>query len=409
VIDEVKELLEQGIIERSTSPYCSPIVLVPKKGTDKKRMCLDLRALNAITVFDAEPIPDQEEIFTKLAGKKYFTKIDLCKGYFQIFISEKDRPKTAFQTPLGLMQFCRVPFGLISAPATFARAMREMLGEDGINFFDDILVASVNWRHHIQDVRDTFRRLIEFGFTAKPSKVHVGFRKLEFLGHVIGDDELRPTQEKIDNILQIAQPKTKKQVRQLLGTIGYYKKFVPQYATVTAPISDLLKGPQKGPISWTEECSQSLSMIKKLLSSEPVLKLPDTAKPMRVRSDASAVGIGGVLIQEHEGLLHPVAFASRKLLDRETRYSTIERECLAIVWTISKFQKYLWGKPFHLETDHRPLQYLTSTSFKNARIMRWSLQLQEFKFSISALPGEHNMFADIVSRSESDQQIPCTA
>ena len=405
MIDEVRELLELGIIEKSTSPYCSPIVLVPKKGTSKKRLCLDLRELNAITVFDAEPIPDQEEILTKLSGKKYFTKIDLAKGYFQIYIDKKDRPKTAFQTPIGLMQFTRVPFGLVSAPATFARAMREMLGETAINFFDDILVASETWAEHKKDVRETFQKLEDAGVTVKPSKVYVGFRSLEFLGHIIGEGNLKPTQEKIDSILQIPTPKTKKQVRSLLGTIGYYKKFVPHYATITAPISDFTKGRTKGPITWTDECAKAFDKIRQILSTKPVLKLPITSEKFYVRTDASNVGIGGVLMQMHDKLLHPVAFVSRKLLDRETRYSTIERECLAIIWTLTKLQRYLWGKKFKLETDHKPLAYLQSTTFKNARIMRRSL----FSFDISHTPGEQNMFADFVSRADIDQEVPYPA
>lgn len=409
IIDEVQELLDLGIIEKSTSPYCSPIVLVPKKGTNKKRLCLDLRELNAITVFDAEPIPDPEEIFSRLADKKFFTKIDLAKGYYQLFIAEKDRHKTAFQTPLGLMQFKRVPFGLVSAPATFARAMRELLEDSAINFFDDILVASTTWREHVDHVKKVFKILQNGGFTAKPDKVFVGFTKLEFLGHIVGEGSLRPMEDKIRNILKIATPKTKKQVRSVLGTIGYYKKFVPNYATIVAPINDLLKGKPKGPINWTEQCHKALRKIQVILSSEPVLKLSDASKDFIVRTDASGVGIGGVLMQVHDGLQHPVSFASRKLLDRETRYSTIERECLGIVWTLAKFQRYLWGKPFLLETDHRPLQYLTSASFKNARIMRWSLSLQEFKYTIKALPGENNLFADIASRSEVDQDIPYAA
>lgn len=406
---EVQELLELGIIEPSTSPYCSPVVLVPKKDSQRKRMCLDLRGLNEITVFDAEPIPDQEEIFTRLSGAKFFSKFDLAKGYFQIFIHEKDRHKTAFQTPMGLMQFRRVPFGLVSAPATFARAMREALGDTAINFFDDVLVASDNWQSHIKEVRETLHKLRDAGFTVKPKKVFAGFRRLEFLGHVIGDGELRPTIDNVRNILKIATPATKKQVRSMLGMTGYYKKFIPAYSALTAPISDLTAGRPRGPITWTDECERAFGTIRELLSKGPILKLPDLKQPFVVRTDASGRGIGGVLLQEHDGILHPVSYASRKLLDRETRYSTIERECLAVIWTLGKFQRYLWGKTFSLETDHRPLTYLTSSTYKNARIMRWALTLQEYNFVISSIRGEDNIFADILSRSEVDQSVPVPA
>ena len=222
--------------------------------------------------------------------------------------------------------------------------------------------------------------------------------------HII--KQIHGINDKIENILKLGKPKTKKQVRSLLGTIGYYKKFVPSYSTLTAPMSTLLTGKPKGPILWTEECDAALKKIQTSLSADPILKLPDLTKPFTVRTDASGAGVGGVLLQENDGLLHPVAFASKKLLDRETRYSTIERECLGIVWTLSRFQRYLWGKEFQLETDHRPLQYLTSASFKNPRIMRWSLALQEFRYSIKALPGEQNIIADMMSRSDTDQAVP---
>ena len=403
---QTKELLDWGVIEPSDSPYCSPIVMVPKKDSDRKRMCLDLRQLNLVTVFDAEPMPDQEAIFAKIAHYKYFTKLDLSKGYYQIWIKEEDRHKTAFQTPLGLMQFTRVPFGLVSAPATFARAMRELVGDLAINFFDDILIGSVRWEDHIRTIKQVLRRLKDYGFTINPKKIHAGFQELEFLGHIVGHGNMKPTQEKVKNIVKLNAPKTKKEVRQLMGTMGYYKKFIPAYSETTAPITDLLQGKQKGAVKWTEQCQTNLDKIQELMSSGPILKLPVLDEPFTVRTDASDHGIGGVLLQEHDGLLHPVAFASRKLLDRETRYATIERECLGIVWTIGRFQRYLWGKEFALQTDHKPLQYLTATSYKNPRIMRWSLMLQEFRFKIEAVPGKDNDFADYMSRSRTDQMIP---
>ena len=342
-----------------------------------------------------------------MSDANYFTKIDLTKGYFQIYVKEEDRPKTAFQTPKGLFQWIRMPFGLVSAPATFARAMRELLGDSAINFFDDILIASSTWEQHLRDVRMTLQKLQDGGFTAKPSKVFAGFRKLEFLGHVVGEGCLRPMQDKLDKIVKIPTPKTKTQVRSILGLIGYYKKFLPKFSTITAPITDLLLGTkQKGPIGWTPECEAALKKIQEVLSGEPVLLLPDLERPFIVRTDASDVGIGGVLLQEKGNFSHPVAYASRKLLGRETRYSTIERECLGIVWTLSKFQRYLWGKKFLLETDHKPLSYLTQGSFKNARIMRWALSLQEFCFDVRSVPGAENIFADMMSRSEVSQIVP---
>lgn len=404
---EVSSMLAMGVIEPSTSPYSSPVVLVGKKdGTT--RFCIDFRWLNKITVFDAEPIPDPEDIFTRLSQAECFTKIDLSKGYWQIPVKPEDRPKTAFQTPSGLFQWTRMPFGLASAPATFARMMRMLDLErfHALNFFDDILVASTNWKQHLADVQGVMATLQSHGLTARPSKIFAGFKQLEFLGHIVGKGCLQPEKSKVQKILSIATPRTKKQVRSLLGLIGYYRRYVPNYSTLTAPITDLLKAGSPRQIVWSTECAEALLAVQRILSSFPVLLLPDPTASFVLQTDASGTGIGAVLLQEREGDMHPISYVSRKLLDRETRYSTIERECLAIVWAVSKFSRYLWGKSFVLQTDHRPLKYLNSGRHQNSRIMRWCLSLQEFSFEVEALPGKSNTIADMLSRSQVEQSVP---
>ena len=404
IVKEVQSMLDLGVIEASTSPYSSPIVLVTKPD-GSVRFCQDFRALNRVTVFDAEPIPDMEELFTRLSDKQYLTKIDLSKGYWQLLLKPEDRPKTAFQTPIGLFQWVRMPFGLVSAPAAFARMMRAVLAESAINFFDDILVASCSWEAHLKDVRAVLTKLQEAGLTAKPSKIYAGFQKLEFLGHMVGRGGLQPVEKKVQKILSITTPKTKRRVRALLGLVGYYRRYVPNFASLTAPISDLLAGKPRRQILWSEACAEALRKIQNILSSFPVLLLPDLSLPFVVRTDASSSGLGGVLMQERDDDLHPICFVSRKMLDREKRYSTIERECLAIVWVLCKLQRYLWGRSFLIQTDHRPLAYLRSGKFQNARIMRWALALQEFTFEVESIPGTQNMFADVLSRSECDQEV----
>ena len=198
VKDEIKSMLEMGVIEQSDAPYASPIVLVRKKdGT--QRFCIDFRRLNRITVFDAEPMPDPDEIFAKLANDKYFTKIDLSKGYWQIPLQEAAREKTAFVTPDGLFQFCTMPFGLVNAPATFSRMMRNLLrGMSCVdNFIDDILVHTHTWQEHLDTVDELFQRLAAAGLTARPSKCFIGFNKLEYLGHIIGQGQIEPLPEKL--------------------------------------------------------------------------------------------------------------------------------------------------------------------------------------------------------------------
>ncbi|KAL8614201.1 hypothetical protein ACOMHN_026418 [Nucella lapillus] len=264
-------------------------------------------------------------------------------------------------------------------------------------FFDDILISSVRWSDHLKDVEDVLSKLSAAGLIARPTKIFAGFEVLSFLGHVVGQGMLRPEEGKVQKILHIKAPTTKRQVRALLGLVGYYRKFVANFAALTAPISDLLSAKAGSKLVWSEDYQVALDTIQTRLSSYPVLLLADLSKPFLVRTDASAVGIGGILLQEHDEVLHPVAFVSRKLLPRESRYSTIERECLAIVWVVTKLGRYLWGR-----TDHRPLTYLRSSVFRNSRVMRWALSLQEYKFAVEAIAGPKNLFADFLSRSETE-------
>ena len=380
---EIQVMLDLEIIEPSKSPYSSPVVLVRKKD-GSCRFCIDFRGLNKITVFDAEPIPNVEDLFVRLAHSRFFTKIDLAKGYWQILVLPEDRPKTAFATHQGLFQFIRMPFGLVSAPAVFARMIRMLHLADlsAENFFDDILVHSASWSDHLHHVRNVLDRLKSYGLTARPSKILAGFQSLEFLGHVVGSGVLRPDESKTEKILQVSTPTTKKQVRSLLGLLSFYRRYIPGFASVAAPLTDLTKegGRSCRSIHWTPDCASALQEIQDILSRKPVLLLPRLDLPFVLQTDASSTGLGAVLLQEFEDSLHPVCFASRKLLDREKRYSTIERECLAIVWAVHKFVRFLWGVRFVLQTDHRPLTYLRTSNFKNSRIMRWALSLQEFSF-----------------------------
>lgn len=406
VMREIKSMLDMGVIEESCSPYSCPIVLV-KKPDGSIRFCNDFRALNKITVFDAEPIPNPDELFCQLAKDKFFTKIDLTKGYWQFFIKPEDRFKTAFQTPFGLYQWIKLPFGLVNAPAFFARMMRKLNLEQmsSLNFFDDILVHSKNFENHLKDVSDVLNKLSKFGITARPTKLHAGFTELEFLGHIIGNAIQKPSPSKVEKILKISVPKSKKQVRSLLGLLGYYRRYIQNFSTLTKPLSDLTKDDKSKSIKWDENCIQAVNNLQMLFSSYPILMLPDLSKPFTLRTDASGFGIGAVLLQEHDDVLHPVIYASRKLLDRETRYSTIERECLAIVWAIQKLQRYLSFTHFVLQTDHRPLTYLNSSRLKNSRLMRWSLALQEFNFDVKPISGTMNQLADLLSRSNQNQII----
>ena len=401
VKEETKKMLEMGIVEPSSSPYLSPVVLV-KKSDQTVRFCIDFRNLNKITVYDAEPIPNPEEIFSKLATSNYFTKIDLSKGYWQIRLTEDSKEKTAFSTPYGLFQFRKLPFGLVTAPANFSRMMRLLLKglKDIDNFIDDILEHTETWDDHIRMLRVLLQRLRDCCLTARPSKCEIGFSSIEFLGHCVGNGKLMMSEEKVKAIVEAPRPETKKQVKSFLGMIGFYRKFVPNFAEIALPLTELTKKGSPNRVPWEDVHQRSFESLKSYMVSSPILRLPELQKVFILRTDASNTGIGAVLLQESNGVVFPVAYASKKLLPRETRYSVIERECLALVWGIRKFQMYLYGKEFQVETDHYPLIYMQSAKLTNSRVMRWVLSLQPYKFQLKAIKGVHNIGADYLSRNE---------
>ncbi|XP_060062936.1 uncharacterized protein LOC132543450 [Ylistrum balloti] len=397
--EEVKKMLEMGVIEPSTSPYSAPVVLIKKKdGTN--RFCIDFRRLNRVTIFDAEPMPNTEDIFTRVAGAKFFSKLDLSKGYWQVPLSLEAKQMTAFSTPQGLFQFKVMPFGLMNAPATFSRLMRKLLhGMEHVdNFIDDILIYTSTWEEHLEVLRELFRRLRRAGLTARPSKCSIGFGSLPCLGHIVGDGRLRLEESKISAIDNAPRPTTKKQVRSFLGLAGFYRRFIPNFAAIAVPLTDLTKKGNPTKVLWDMSHEKAYTTLKRLLTKKPVLKLPDLEQEFILRTDASDTALGAVLLQEENGQTMPVAYTSRKLLPREKNYAIVEKECLAIVWAVQKFEPYIYGKEFVLETDHQPLTYLHRSKIANARLMRWALLLQPYRLRIRAIKGQDNVGADFLSR-----------
>ena len=401
VKEEVKAMLKMGVIEPSSSPYSSPIVLVEKKD-GKVRFCTDYRKINQIVVNDTEPMPDMEYLFSKLASAKYLSKIDLSKGYWQVPMAQKDKTKTAFSTPQGSYQWTVMPFGLKTAGAIFSRMMRKLLlplkMPEIDNFMDDILVATDSKERHLECLRALFSRLREVSLSARPTKCELGFKQLEYLGHVIGNGIIKPTGDKINKIRDTPRPTTKRQVRSFLGLAGFYRKFIPNFAEIALPLTDATKGKKPNQVQWTPEMEKAFCLLKEALSSKPVCVLPQFDKTFVIRTDASDSGLGAILLQDQGQGLQIIACASKKLLPAERNYSTIEKECLAMVWGIGKFNPYLYGRQFFVQSDHKPLQYLQTMRATNKRIMRWSLLLQPYTFTIEAIPGKENVGADYLSR-----------
>ena len=400
VNDEVRSMIELGVIERSESPYCSPVIIVKKKD-NTNRFCIDFRVLNKITVFDAEPMPSMEQIFAKLAGYKFISKLDLSKGYWQIALSDRSKPYTAFQTPLGLFQFTVLPFGLVTAQASCSRLMRKLLQNlsNVDNFVDDIIIFTLTWQQHIDTLRALLQRLREANLTVKPVKCFIGFASIECLGHMVSEGTLQPCQDKINSILHAERPTTKKQVRSFLGLVGFYRQFIKNFSELAAPLTELTKkGQRNQDIKRGESQEQAFNQLRQALVSKPILKMVEISKPFTLQVDASDLGIGAIVLQEENGKKVPVAYASRKLKQSERSYAVIEKECLALVWAVQKFSRYLYGTPFTVETDHCPLKYLNEAKLKNARLMRWALILQPYRIHINAIKGSENAGADYLSR-----------
>ena len=404
--DELQTMLKDGLIEESSSEWSSPIVVVKKKD-GSNRICVDYRKLNAITKFDAYPMPRIDEMLDAIGNAKYISTLDLAKGYWQIPMDQQDCEKTAFSSPLGLFQFTVMPFGLSGAPASFQRMMDQTLR--GLNDFvgvylDDIVIHSSTWKEHLVHLQQVLERLQDAGLTLKLKKCEFGAAECTYLGHRIGRGGVRPEQSKVMAIKQLKRPTTKKEVRAFLGMTGYYRRFIRDFAQIAEPLTNLTKKGLPESIEWSVAAETAFEKLKTTLTSSTVMRNPDPNLTFLVQTDASDVGIGVVLSQRDPlGNDYPITYFSKKLLDRERKYAVVEKECLAIKLGVQAFSVYLIGKPFIIQTDHRALQWLQKFKEGNSRLMRWSLTLQPYQFTVEHRKRQENANADGLSRLELEQ------
>lgn len=398
--EEIQKMSDLGVIELSMSEWSSPMVMVPKKD-GSTRPCIDFRKVNAVSRFDAYPMPRIDDLVERVGKAKYITTLDLCKGYWQIPMEETSRQYTAFRAPSGLYQFTVMPFGLHGAPATFQRLMDTVLrGMDSFSaaYLDDVVIFSYSWEDHLHHLRQVLTSIERAGLSLNAQKCEWVKSEVQYLGYQMGDGHIRPLVDKVEAIRNRERPRTKRQVRSLLGLLGWYCNFLPHYSTLAAPLTDLTRKEAPNPVKWSLKCEQSFVALKNAMCSFPVLCSPDFQKRFVVQTDASDVGLGAVLLQGDEGEERPVLYLSRKLEPRETRYSTIEKEGLAIKWALESLRYYLLGREFDVETDHRALSWINTMKDRNARITRWYLDLQPFNFRIRHKPGKTNILADYLSR-----------
>ena len=401
VRSELQDMLAHQIIEPSTSEWAAPIVLVKKKD-GSLRLCVDYRKLNSVSLTDAYPMPRIDDLIDQLGRAKFIMTLDLTRGYWQVPVAKDDQHKTAFITPFGLFQFRKMPFGLQGAPATFQRMMDRLTqGLQGFvaAYLDDLVIYSDSWEDHMQHLRQVFCRLQDAGLTAKPKKRQFAMKQCRYLGHIVGSGIVKPELDKVEAVRSFAIPRTKTDVRAFLGLTGYYRRFVPDYSSVALPLTDLTKKTAPNQVRWDPQCDEAFKRLKELLCSSPILQSPDISRPFILQTDASDRGVGAVLTQrDDKGQEHPVSYYSRKLLPREQRYSTVEKELLVIKLATNAFRVYLLGRPFTVVTDHRSLEWLERLKENNARLTRWSLALQPYNFIVQHRPGKDNGNAEALSR-----------
>ena len=423
VREHLREMIEAGAIKESKSPYSSNAVIVRKKD-GSIRFCVDFRKLNNKTIKDAHAIPRVEESLHILAGSKYFSKLDLRSGYWQVEIEEKDKSKTAFQVgSLGFYEFNRMPFGLCNAPATFQRLMERCMGDLNLSFcliyLDDIIIYSSTFEEHLERLEAVFERLEQHNLKLKASKCEFFKTKESYLGHVVSEEGVETEREKTEALKSWPIPKNVKDVWAFLGFTGYYRRFIKNYASIARPLNDLLvghctNGTKKGkksktksaPFVWEERQQVAFDSLIEKLTSPPILAYADCRLPFKLHTDASCTGLGAILYQNQDGVDRVVSYASRSLKPSEKNYPAHKLEFLALKWAVTeKFHDYLYGAEFEVVTDNNPLTYVFTTAKLDATGQRWLAELSNYNCSISYLSGKQNADADGLSRVHGPETV----
>ena len=422
------EILEKAeVISRSVSPWASPIVIVPKKSEPgeppRRRMCVDYRVLNSLLppvnkahskakgILSLVPLPKIDEIYAQLKGSKVYSAIDMRSGYFHLGLSNDAKPKTAFVPggPHGAKyEFYRCPFGLSQAPAYFQRLVHEVL--KGITFafgyLDDILIFSPDNKTHLEHLELVFQRLEEADLKLKASKCNFFKKHIQYLGHLVSGEGIEPLPEKLEAVRKMPPPTTPKEVRQFLGLVGYYRKFVPKFADIARPLTNLTK--LDVPYEWTNRCQEAFEFLKQMLLKEPILKYPDPSKPYTLFTDASKFAWACVLTQEYEHefdgkkrkILHPITYMSGLFKGSQVNWATLTKEAYAIYVSVKKLDHYIQDAEVTLRSDHLPLKSFLQKNTLNTKVNNWAIDITSRcrNIQFEYIKGIKNTLADTMSR-----------
>jgi len=395
----VNDLLRKGVVRHSKSPYASPAFLLPKSGGGY-RLVIDYRKINRKIRFDSYPLPSVEMAFQHFSGATVFSVLDLNMAYFQIPLTPQSRRITAFCTPFGLFEFERLPAGISVGSQGLSRVVDNLFadvkGQYVANYMDDLVLYSKNVVEHEAHLREVLGRLQKAGFTLNREKVVLGASEIRYLGHYVSARGIRAIPERVEVIRGYPTPKNLRSLRRFIGMVGFYAKFIPEFSKKAAPLHKLKgKGVQ---FKWEEEHQVAFDVLKKALCEAPVLQVPDFEKEFVLVTDASDIAVSAVLNQRVNGELAPVTYHSRLLTSAERRYSTYEKECLAVVFGCERARTYLEHKEFELHCDNMALCWLFKNVKDVGRLGRWIVRLAPFKFKVCHTKGSENVVADALSR-----------
>lgn len=405
---QCRELLRFGMIVESKSPFASPVTMQFKKAglntpKTKTRMCVDYRDLNKSVIPESQPFPLIDEILVKTRGCSWFSALDINAAFWSIPIRMEDRYKSAFVTQHGHYEWRSMPFGIKVAPACFQRILsgiikRKDLSNFAINYLDDILIFSHSFDEHVEHLQRVISAIFDEGFRLNFKKCSFASSSIQYLGHILGPNSVTPLQDNLTAINTFPPPTSRKHVRQFLGKINFYRKFIPDSTSLLEPFHNLLR--KNTPFSWNNECQSSFDRVKQLLTSAPILAIFDRTKPIFIYTDASGVGIGAVLKQtQADGTQKPVAYFSKKLSEAQKKKKAIYIESIAVREAIRYWRYWLIGRHFTVITDHKPLENLNLKARTDEELGDLANELLQFDFEILYRPGSDNHEADCLSRN----------
>ena len=405
---QIEKLLDQQMIQPSSSPWASPVIFAKKKD-GSLRMCVDFRAVNRLTKRDTYPIPRVDDNLDRLGECDFFSTIDLESGFHQIKMKQNSVEITAFNTRYGKFEYLVMPFGLCNAPSTFQRVMNlvlsDLIDKTCVVYIDDILVFSQSKEDHRKHLMEIFARLDSYGLLINTRKSKFFQKEVNYLGFVVSKNSIKPDPEKVKVVKEWDTPKSETEVRSFIGLLNYYRRFIEDFSNKALPLLELTK--KETNFKWDQDCDKSFNTLKEALITAPVLRMPNYEQQFHVWPDASQFAVGGILSQVHEGFHHPIAYMSCKLSPTEQKYSTTERELYAMLLSLKKFRCYVDGREILVHTDHRPLTWARGLKDPKPRIWGWLEEIEQFLPHIQYVSGSKQP-ADALSRLPKEEVVEKT-